>query len=117
MTHNMNLKEKPFKKIKNGEKTIELRLNDPKRQKISVGDTITFTLTENYEKIFCKVLNFYRYKNFAELYKNLDLKKCGYGENEISNATYKDMEQYYSKTDENKFGVLGIEIELITDID
>ena len=34
MTHYMNLSPSPFSKIADGSKTIELRLNDEKRQKI-----------------------------------------------------------------------------------
>ena len=40
--HNMKLYQSPFDNISNGSKTIELRLNDEKRQKINVGDIIEF---------------------------------------------------------------------------
>lgn len=39
----MRLHNSPFKLIKNGTKTIELRLNDEKRKLIKVGDIIRFT--------------------------------------------------------------------------
>ena len=42
MIHRMNLDSNPFEMIKNGTKTIELRLNDDKRRKIKVGDYIIF---------------------------------------------------------------------------
>ena len=42
MTHNMKLNDAPFETIKNGKKTIELRLYDEKRRKIKIGDTICF---------------------------------------------------------------------------
>ncbi|MBR2169685.1 MAG: ASCH domain-containing protein, partial [Alistipes sp.] len=32
--HRMKLKQSPFEKIKNGIKTVELRLNDEKRQQV-----------------------------------------------------------------------------------
>ena len=38
MTHYMNLCSEPFNSIKNREKIYELRLLDPKRQKVKVGD-------------------------------------------------------------------------------
>ena len=38
MTHNMQLQPIPFEMIKNGTKTIELRLCDEKRRKIQIGD-------------------------------------------------------------------------------
>ncbi len=42
MRHEMKLNNSPFVSIKNKTKTIELRLNDDKRQKINVGDEIEF---------------------------------------------------------------------------
>lgn len=39
----MGLYETPFNSIKSGKKKVEVRLNDEKRRKISVGDTINFT--------------------------------------------------------------------------
>ena len=38
----MKLQPKPFAAIKNGTKTIEMRLWDEKRKHITVGDTIEF---------------------------------------------------------------------------
>ena len=40
ITHKMNLKDGPFGCIKNGTKTIELRLNDKKRQLLKKKDLI-----------------------------------------------------------------------------
>ena len=37
------------------------------------------------------------------------------GYNYNQEASYKDMEKYYSKEEQNKYGVLGIEIKLIKD--
>lgn len=39
--------------------------------------------------------------------------KCDYTEETIQSASYHDMEQYYSKESEKKYGVVGIEFELI----
>ncbi len=40
MIHYMNLADDPFEQIASGNKTIELRLYDEKRQKIKVNDFI-----------------------------------------------------------------------------
>lgn len=40
----------PFELIKNGTKTIELRLNDEKRQLLKIKDLIEFTNRTNNEK-------------------------------------------------------------------
>ena len=42
----------PFELIKNGTKTIELRLNDEKRQLLKIKDLIEFTNRTNNEKNF-----------------------------------------------------------------
>lgn len=111
MKHEMKLHSSPFELIKNGTKTIELRLNDEKRQKVKVGDLIEFTNRSTNEKIMTKVKELHHYQSFDELYKHFDKIKLGYEENEEANPT--DMELYYSKEEQNKYGVLGIEIELI----
>lgn len=51
MVHEMKLHESPFKKIKSGKKTVELRLYDDKRRKINIGDKILFTNLTSQEMI------------------------------------------------------------------
>ncbi len=114
MEHIMNLNPNPMKMIKSGEKTIELRLYDEKRKNISIGDTIKFINTDNNEDIIkVYVKNIYVYDSFKTLYKNLPLQKCGYTQENINTASPKDMEEYYSLEKQNKYGVVGIEIEVI----
>lgn len=50
MLHCMKLNRDPFEKIKSGSKTIEMRLFDEKRQRISVGDFIEFSSADNLPK-------------------------------------------------------------------
>ena len=52
MKHEMKLNNGPFERIKNGTKTIELRLNDEKRQLLKIKDLIEFTNRTNNEKMF-----------------------------------------------------------------
>lgn len=51
------------------------------------------------------------FDSFRELYENMDLLKCGYDKSNVSNASYTDMEEYYSADDIKKYGVVGIEIK------
>lgn len=111
MIHNMRLHNDPFIKIKNNTKTIEIRLNDEKRQQLKVGDTIEFTNVTNNEKILVGITDLYKFKNFTELYKKFDKISLGYNEDEIANP--KDMEEYYSTIEQEKYGVLGIKIKLL----
>lgn len=111
MLHKMKLNSDPFIKIKSGKKTVELRLYDEKRQKLKSGDKIEFTNVKTGETLVCNVKCLYTFPYFEELYKHFDKVSIGYDEDET--ADFKDMEQYYSKEDEIKYGTVGIEIELI----
>lgn len=111
--HKMSLFNEPFEMIRNGQKTIELRLNDKKRQKIKIRDYIVFTNTETGEKIISEVTAIHRFQSFKELYQVLPLLQCGYTESDIVNAKAEDMDMYYSRERQKKYGVLGIEIRII----
>ncbi len=109
MLHNMKLWRQPFENIKSGRKTIELRLRDEKRSKIKVGDRIRFDLVDGAESLTAEVVALYSFASFEELYKALPLEKCGY--EDATKARWQDMEEYYSKEEQEKYGVLGIEIK------
>lgn len=112
--HMMYLKPSPFKMIREGTKTIELRLYDEKRKMISVGDVITFINTENPDDaISVSVVNLFVFDSFDELYKNLPLVECGYTKEDIGKASPRDMEKYYSKEMQQQYGVVGIKISRI----
>ncbi len=114
MTHYMNLKPCPFKMIASRAKTIELRLNDEKRQQIKVGDAIIFTeTTDSNKQITAEVVKLHTFQSFEKLYESLPLDKCGYLPEELPTASYKDMEEYYSAEKQAQYGVLGIEIRVI----
>ena len=68
----MNLNSEPFELIKNGSKTIELRLNDEKRRLLNVGDEILFTNRDTNEKLLTDIIELHKYDSFESLYKNFD---------------------------------------------
>ena len=101
--------------IRSGQKTIELRLYDEKRQQVKVNDEIEFScIDKNETPVSVCVIALHRFKDFTELYASLPLSKCGYTADTISNATPEDMNQYYSPEEQRQFGVVGIEIRLKT---
>ena len=108
--HEMKLRPEPFGKIRSGAKTIELRLYDEKRQKIREGDVIEFTCTEDGEMIRATVKKLHRFNSFAELYNTLPLLQCGYTAEDVDRAQPSDMEAYYSVEEQQKYGVVGIEL-------
>lgn len=110
--HFMKLKDKPFELIRDGKKTIELRLYDEKRRMVAVGDEIEFTkMTDETQKITIKVVALHLFDSFESLYKSLPLEKCGYDGDSIKTASAADMNEYYSIEEQQKYGVVGIEFE------
>lgn len=109
----MNLNNGPFNRIKDGTKTIELRLNDEKRQLLKEKDLIEFTNRKTLENLVVEIVGLYKYLNFEELYKDFYKISIGYDEDDVADP--KDMEQYYSKEEQNKYGVIGIKIRVLTD--
>lgn len=117
MTHCMNLESSAFLKIAKGSKTIELRLNDKKRQKINIGDRIEFYCSDINSVIFAEVIKLHKFSDFEQLYKALPLEKCGYSKNDLKSAHYTDMEKYYTKSQIKKYGALGIALQNIAAIE
>lgn len=108
----MRLHNEPFIKIKSGSKTVEIRLNDEKRSQLKVGDKVKFTSRTTNEQIITEVTELLYFNNFYELYNHFPNKvELGYAKNEIADA--KDMEQYYSAAEQQKYGVVAIKIKLI----
>lgn len=114
MIHYMKLKPEPFEQITCGNKTIELRLNDEKRQLVKTDDIIIFYNTKDPARtVRTRVLNIYRFADFASLYKALPLDKCGYLPEELETASPEDMQMYYGIEEQKRYGVLGIELTVL----
>lgn len=111
MVHSMHLHHQPFTLIKNGTKTIEMRLNDEKRKIIKVGDRIQFDDRLSHDICMTEVIGLHYFSSFQKLYQAFDKEKLGYLKEEDANP--EDMEQYYSKEEEEQYGVVGIEIKLL----
>lgn len=106
MIYRMKLQNEPFKQIKKEIKKIEIRLNDEKRKIFEINDYIEFTNITTLEIMFVKITNLYHFKNFEDLFNNFDNSILGCG-------SYEEMYKYYSREEENKYGVLGIEIKVL----
>ena len=111
MNHKMRLRAKYFDNILNGTKRIEIRLNDEKRRLIKIGDTITFyKMPEEKESITVKVVDLLHYKSFKDLLNDYDISIVA-DENDTKDNLLKILGEFYSKEEENKYGVLGIKIK------
>ena len=109
-THQLKLATEPFNAIISGNKTIESRLYDTKRQKIQIGDQIIFTNIDNSEKtVTAEVVGLLRYATFRDLFSHNNPRKFGgdnveWLENQIS--------EFYSIEDQKIYGVIGIEFKV-----
>lgn len=109
-THQLKLAAEPFNAIISGNKTIESRLYDAKRQKIQIGDRIIFTNRDNSEQtIATEVVGLLRYATFRDLFSHNNPRKFGgdnveWLENQIS--------EFYSIEDQKIYGVIGIEFRV-----
>lgn len=112
MEYIMGLQEKYFNAMKYGSKKIEIRLNDEKRKKLKIGDTIYFLLEpDRKKKIEARIVNLIKYKNFSDAIDNIPFEYLTVP-NDIKEDYLNDLNKYYSKDDQNKYGVLAIEIEI-----
>ncbi len=114
MVHYMHLEKKPFEKILKGTKTVELRLFDEKRSKISVGDIIEFARLPDGDRILvAQVAALHRAASFEELAEAVSFAKCGSNpRGEMAGF----MDKYYSPEKQKKYGALGIEIRVLEEI-
>ena len=110
MIFEMNLHNEPFELIKSKSKTIEMRINDERRKNLKVGDEIIFTNRLTLEKLKAKVVDLYYFNSFSELYKAFDKNAIGYRDDEEANPS--DMDLYYTKEQQEKYGVVAIKIEI-----
>ena len=110
ITHQLKLATEPFEAIVSGKKTIESRLYDEKRQKIQLGDEVTFTNRENISQtVTVRVVGLLRYQTFHDLFIHNNPAKFGgdnveWLENQIS--------EFYSIEDQKIYGVIGIEFKV-----
>lgn len=110
-THQLTLATEPFNAITSGNKTIESRLYDEKRQKIQIGDQIIFTNRDNPSQTAAvKVIGLLRYATFHDLFSHNDPRKFG---GESVEWLENQINEFYSLHDQKQNGVIGIEFELI----
>ena len=109
----MRLTDEPFQQIKSGIKTVEIRLNDEKRQTLKVGDYISFVhIQDDNHRLEARIIALHYYPTFKALFLSKLFDKCGCEGYTVETAT-ESMYQYYTKQQESLYGVVGIEIELV----
>ena len=113
--HTMHLAKAPFDSIARGEKTVEVRLNDEKRQAVKAEDIIVFNSFDDARDIVvAQVVRLYHFNRFQELFASELFPKTGSTDISAEEAV-KNMYQYYTEEQEEQYGVLGIEVKLLTE--
>ena len=113
MEHEMKLQPEYYNFIVNGTKRIEIRLYDEKRQQIKIGDIIEFLKEPELNESFnAKVVGLLRYNSFEEMFKDFDISILS-DDSMTKDELISVLEQFYTKEKQEKYGVLGIRIELI----
>ena len=113
MKHIMKLQSKYYNFILNGTKRIEIRLFDEKRQQIKIGDTIKFLKEPELNESFnTKVVGLLRYNTFEDMFNDFNISVLS-DKSMTKEELIGVLEQIYTKEKQEKYGVLGIRIELI----
>lgn len=109
----MRLEPEIFERIKSGRKTLEIRLNDEKRQLIKLGDEIDFLKRPDFVEVArTEVIGLLFYRTFDELMTDQPARFIGYEESDKPKLMG-SMREFYSEEDEKKYGAVGIRIRLI----
>lgn len=115
-THKMKLYDGPFELMKAGQKTIEVRCNDEKRQKIQVGDVIIFCrFSDSEERLITRVVEIQAFSTFRELYASFPMGKFGTPERTVDDMV-QAVDDIYTEEEQGKYGALAITIELMPQI-
>ncbi len=106
-THALQLATVPFEAIVSGQKTIESRLYDEKRQLIQLGDEIIFTNREAPEQtVAVIVVGLLRYDTFSALFRYNGPTRFG---GESVEWLENQINEFYSIDEQHIKGVVGIE--------
>ena len=109
--HYLHLHPQPFELVRSGQKTIESRLFDEKRQAYRIGDTLVFANRGNeQESINAEITNLHRFNSFRELFLSSDT-QGKFSTNSLEKLIA-GIELYYSNEDQKKYGVVGIEFTI-----
>lgn len=109
MDHRFHLALAPFRLIESGEKVVELRLRDAKRQAVSTGDTILF-VGPRLQEIKVRVVELLVAATFGDLLGLVDPRDAGY---RSSQDAYAAIRNFYTTEQELEYSALGIRFELL----
>ena len=102
-----------FDIVKNGKKDIEVRINDSKRRKLKVGDTLIFLKRPNNdEEIRSIVCALDYYDTFDSLADNYEMERI-YFPSYTKEMWLNLMKRFYTKEEQKEWGVVAITFKKI----
>lgn len=111
--HEMHLADEPFFAIRNGSKTVEIRLCDEKRKVIDNGDVIVFERGNTGEKVVTRVTEQWACESFLEAYELFPPMRFGAEDDVTPKELAERILRYYTREEEREYGVLAIELTLV----
>ena len=112
MKYIMKLNPKYFEYMKNGTKRVEIRLNDEKRKDLKIGDEIIFQKEpELKEELYTQIVSLNIKRNFKELIEKIDVSEYS-DKSESEGKFLNDLHKFYTKEQEEKYGIVGIQIKI-----
>lgn len=109
----VHLHPEVFDIVSNGLKDVEVRLNDEKRRKIKIGDTLVFLKRpDEIEKISAVVKKLVYFKSFSEVVDYYSMSRI-YLSDTKKEEYIEIMNKFYSDEDVLKYGIVAIEFERI----
>ncbi|MBU1046738.1 ASCH domain-containing protein [Patescibacteria group bacterium] len=98
--------------IKDGLKTIEGRIKKGLYTELKVGDEIQVFNNEETESLMALVKDIRNYNSFEDLLNSEDIKKVLPNTDSVEEGV-EIYREFYTEDQENEFGVIAIEIELV----
>jgi ASC-1-like (ASCH) protein len=116
--HQSKLQSPYYEFVKEGRKTLELRVNDEKRQAMKIGDIWKFEREHDWdnfdEYFYTTITNIRHYKSFKEAIEDVsssDLNELLPYVNSVEDAI-KIYEVFYNKEKEEKYGVVCFTLKI-----
>jgi len=115
MIHYMKINDSAFKRMNNGTKVREYRMNDEKRRKVQIGDIIEFHKISNPEDIIeMKVKDITTYKKLKAAIKKYFDKDFSSRHKDIDSTVQSFYDRgFLTQEEEEKYGIVVFHIEKI----
>ena len=109
----VHLHPEVFDIVLNKDKDVEIRVNDEKRRKLNIGDTLVFLKRpDDIESISATITNLVYFNSFLDVTNYYDMKRI-YLEGTTKDEYINLMKKFYSDEEVSKYGVVAIEFKLI----